>query len=304
MSESLEQVDYEMPKLGKVKWTVWTVALFLAAFVMYYPLASKVENQIRSSLVSMPGCPIAYNSMSFEFFLPKLVVTDLNLPASCFNQRGEGIALDKVFLHFRGLSFSPFGPHFKLETSVMGQPLEALISGGVGGLSLALENSVIDLVKISPLLPAGLKLGGKAKVNLLAKAGEDGLKELNLLLASKNFVLPPQSIQAFSLKRMDINNLLLKAKTSAPGPLKIEEFILGDAQAPVRAKFSGTVKLNQNMPAASRLNLKGEVAFSKDFLDDYAVVGMLMNQFDKKDDFYQIQIKGTLAQPVPSSPGK
>lgn len=304
MKDDLEQINYGMPKLGKAKWSLYVLGLFFASFVMYFPAVSVLEGKVKSALSSLPGCPIAYKSANFSFFLPKLKIEGLTLPSSCFGRRGQDLKLDQTKLHIRGLSFSPFGPHFKLETSLYGNPLAAYVSAGIGGFSLAMDDASVDLGKISPLLPGDVKLAGKADINLLAKATTEGLKEADLKLASKSFAFPAQTIQSFAFKRMDINNVLLKAQMEPGGLIKVRELIVGDANSPIRANFGGSVRLNRRTPVASRLDLKGEVAFSEQFLDDYAVIGMVMNQFDKKDDFYQIQLQGTLAAPSPSSPRK
>lgn len=302
--EAKEQIDYNLPDISKPKWWLYTIAVFFAAFAMYFPVASKMESNVRSALGSLPGCPIAYDSMSFDFFLPKLVVKNLNAPASCFDQAGPPLTVDEARLYVRGISFSPFGPNFRLETQLFGNPLEALISVGLGGASVNMKDASVELSKISPMLPAGLNLAGKANIDLLANVAQEGVKNLDLRLTSKNLVLPAQSIQAFAFSRMNLNNLLLKAEMGSDGKLNVEEFILGDDASPIRANFSGDITLVKQNPQLSRLNLAGEVSFSEDFLSQYSIVEMLMNQFDKKDGFYQVQLRGTIGNPAPSSPGK
>lgn len=304
MINTTEEVDYNLPSLSKSRWSFSLIILLVASFLMYFPVASKVESTVRGALSSIPGCPLSYESINFSFFLPKLVVKDLQAPASCFNQRGEPLTLKETNLYIRGLSFSPFGPHFKLATELFGAPFEAFITVGMDKIAINSQNSTIDLQKISTLLPAGFKLAGKAKLNLAATAGSIGVESLDVKLTSKDLTIPAQNVQAFAFSRMEVNNLLFKANMGIDGMVKVSDFILGDADSPVRAKFSGTVKLSKQAPELSRLDLRGEVAFSESFLDQYAIVGMLMNQFDKKDDFYQIQLQGTLSNPVPSSPRK
>lgn len=304
MSETADQVDYDLPKISKPKWMYYSLGLFLSAFILYFPLANKIESKLRQSLSSIPGCPINYGSLSFSFFLPKFVVNDLEVPQSCFDKRGAPFTFDNVNLYLRGMSFSPFGPHLKLATNVFGNPFEALISIGFGGAVLNLKDTTVDLAKISPLLPAGLKLDGKAKIDLLLKTGSLGVESLDFKLSSRDLALPSQNIQAFQFSRMNINNILLKAQMGIDGIVQLKEIILGDTESPIRANFKGSIKLSRKVPELSKLDLLGEVAFSEKFLEDYSIVGMLMNRFDKKDDFYQIQIQGPLNRPVPSSPRK
>ncbi|MEX0798700.1 MAG: hypothetical protein WEB87_04425 [Bacteriovoracaceae bacterium] len=305
MKDSAEEnIDYHLPNLSKPRWTLYIFGFFVLSFLMYFPIAAQIESTIKKSLTSIPGCSIGYKDLDFQWLMPKFVVKDLSVPASCFNQRGSPILFKETFLYIRGLSFIPFGPHFKLETTALNSPLKAYITAGFGSLAFNLKDSELDLKSLSPLLPGGVKLDGKANVDALIKTGSQGIEDFNLRIVSKDLSLPAQSVQAFAFSRMPINNLLLKAQMEDKNVLNVSEFILGDVESPVRANFSGKVELNQRVPAASRLDLVGEVAFSQSFLDQYSIIGMVMNQFDKKDDFYQIQLQGTLASPAPSSPRK
>lgn len=302
MKES-QAVDYSLPTFSKPKWALYTTGLFIAAFLMYFPIGEKTESMVRKTLASLPGCSITYDTMEFGWFLPKLVVKDLQMPSRCFGSRGAPLILEETFLYIRGISFSPLGPHFKLATTVMKTPIEAQITLGVtGALTAALHDNTIDLANLKPILPEGMLLAGNAKVNVMAEASPSGLNDLDLKIESKDFALPGQTIQAFRISRLPINNLLVKADLKPNGQLELQEAVIGDADSPIRANFKGDLKLNKAAPVMSPINLKGEIAFSQKFMEDYSIIGMFMNQFDKKDDFYQIQIKGNLARPQVSSP--
>lgn len=305
MNDISEEVDYNLPRLSKPKWIGYILGLFVAAFLMYFPISSVIENNVRKSLASIPGCSISYNSIGFEFFLPKLVVTDLELPSSCFGRAGAPMFLEQTYLYIRGMSFSPLGPAFKLKTEIYENPIEAHLSVGVtGSMKVSIDGDVFDLQKLSKLLPNNIKLDGKAKLNLLATAGSKGLEDLNVRIESTDFALPAQSIQAFALPRLSLNNLLLKATMPKPGKLSINEVILGDQDAPIRANFKGDISLNSTVPQLSKLNLKGEMAFSEKFLNQFSIINMFLGQFDKRDEFYQIQVQGTMGAPNFSSPKK
>lgn len=294
-----QEIDYSFPQLGKSRWILIGVSVFLLGLVLYFPFMFKVKSVVKTQLNKIPGCAVDYEDIQLEFLLPKIIVKDLVLPRSCFGKFGDPLRMDNVFLYFRGLSFSPFGPHFKLETNVNGLPISSYLTAGIGGIAVNVKENILDLKNLKPLIPE-LNLLGKVTIDALVKLKGQKLNDFKLNIRSKNFTLPGQNIKGFKLGTMRLNNLLLKADMDG-NKLKIENFILGDQDADIRANFKGDLKLNQKNMASSQMDLKGEVAFSNNFLEKYAIIKLVMNKFDKKDEFYQIKLTGPLTNPKPSS---
>ena len=299
-SEDLETIDYSFPRIGKSKWITITIAIFLLGLIIYFPFMFKVKSLVKTQLNKVPGCSIDYKDIKLEFFLPKVIVEDLIVPQSCYGKYGDPLRMDKVFLYFRGFSFSPFGPHFKIETNLNNIPFSSYLTTGIGGIAINIKENEIDLSKLKKLVPK-VNLAGKVKIDALVRLSGQKITDLKLNIRSKDFTLPAQNIQGFKLGTMRINNLLLKASMNGK-KLKMDDVILGDDDSPIRANFKGTVSLNQRNMASSQLDLNGEVAFSSSFLEKYAIIKLVMNKFDKKDEFYQIRLTGPLMRPKPSSP--
>lgn len=299
-SEDLETIDYSFPKLGKSKWITLTVGIFLLGIIIYFPFMFKVKSLVKTQMHKIPGCSVDYQDIKLEFFLPKVIVKNLVVPQSCFGKYGDPLKMSKVFLYFRGFSFSPFGPHFKIETQLNDIPLSSYLTTGFGTIALNIKENEIDLSKLRKLIPT-VNLSGKIKIDALVKLNGKDIDDLKLNIRSKDFTLPGQTIQGFKLATMRLNNLLLKANKKGK-KLILESFIIGDDDAPIRSNFKGNVTLNQRNLTASQLDLIGEVAFSSKFLESYAIIKLVMNKFDKKDEFYQIKLTGPLMRPKPSSP--
>lgn len=297
--EELEEIDYNLPRLGKSKWITSTLIVFILGFIAYFPFMYKVKSTVKKQLNGIPGCSVDYDDINLEFFLPKVIIKDLVVPQSCFGKFGDPLKMDALYFYFRGLSFSPFGPHFKIETNLQGLPIESYLTAGIGGIAINLRENVIEMKKLKKLLPA-LNLSGKVTIDALVKLSGQKLSDLKLNIRSKDFTLPGQDIKGFKLATMRLNNLLLKADLVGK-KLKVHDFILGDEEAAVRANFKGHINMNQRNFIASTLDLSGEVAFSNDFLEKYAIIKLVMNKFDKKDEFYQIKLSGPLSRPKPSS---
>jgi type II secretion system protein N len=295
----LEEIDYKLPILGRSKWIIGILAVLFISIFLYFPISYKVKSLIKSNISKIPGCPLQYNNITTELFFPKLVVEGLSIPMRCFNQNGQPIKLEKVFLFFRGFSFSPFGPHFKLETQLNKNPISAYITAGIGGIALNIRENTLELDKILKPFP-DVKFSGKVEVDALVRINSGELSDLKLNIRSKNFMLPAQSIKGFSLSNMNINDLLIQTQMTG-NKLNIKNIIMGDTDSPIRAKFNGDIKMHKKNIKMSTLNVKGEVAFSQTFLEKYMIIGMFMKKYDKKDEFYQLKIGGTIGRPNPTS---
>lgn len=306
MSDSQEvyetqQIDYTLPKMGRLRYIIFSVAIFLLGFSLYYPLMNTVNSKIRAQLNHIPGCAIDYNDTKIELFFPKFIISDIVLPKTCFGQHGTPIKISKLNLNFRGLSFSPFGPHFKVETTIFDTFLESYVTIGLNEIVLNQKESLINLQKLEPVIP-GLKFFGNLSLDAIVKIKGQQLNAFKLNIRSKDLTLPGQNIRGFKLQTINLNNLLLKVQlneSSKNKKIEIQDFILGDDEADIRANFKGHINLNQQRILSSSLDFPGEVAFSNDFLQKNAIVKLFMNQFNKRDQFYQIKITGTLARPIP-----
>lgn len=299
MSSELEKIDYSFPSIGKSKWVGLIFIIFFIGVFLYFPLTYKVKSILKENLSRIPGCPLSYREIGTEFFLPKLIISDLVIPMSCFNQYGQPITLKETKLNFRGISFSPFGPHFMLETTVLKNNISAYLTAGIGGFAINIRENKLDLKTL--LQPVKkIKLTGSVIVDALVKISSGEVSDLKINIISKDLGVPAQSIQGFKLYNLKLNNLLLKAKNTDK-KLIIEDFIIGDANSPIRSSFKGDMKMNMRNFLMSQVDIKGEAFFSKEFIDKYAFIKILMAKFNKKDDFYQVEIKGPLNAPTTST---
>lgn len=291
------QIDYSFPELSKFKIILIAFICFTLGFFIYFPVSEKINDGIKKALHSIPGCAISYKDLSFEFFLPKVLVKDARIPQSCLGQYGEPIALKHLQLNFQGPAFSPFGFKLRVDTEINKTPLQIhLVTGIFGGQVIRIDKNKIDLETLKIFLP-NINLKGSVTTDLYARISGKKFEELKLYLNSQDFVLPAQSISAFKLPTLPLNLFSLKAELKNATTLQVHDLFVGDTNAPIRAKFQGPISLNQNNLMMSGLNLTGEIAFSEDFLEKFAIIKMFMDKFTRKDQFYQLQITGALTSP-------
>lgn len=300
-SESNTNVDYNFPKLGKSKWIIAISFTFIFSVFIYFPISEKINNTVQGLLATNPQCAISYEDISFSFFLPKIIISNLNIPGRCMGSGKKDIFLKETFLNIRGLSFTPFGPHFLLETELYKNKIEAYFTIGMGSFALNLQEAKLNLKNLKELIPM-VKLEGDVTIDALVEFDTKSITDLKAHIYSKDLIIPAQKISAFSLSPLNIQNFLLKANKTGSNKIQIEELIVGNTNSPIRANFKGPIKLNQRNMSMSQLDLLGEVAFSKSFLEKYSVINLVMGKFTKKDEFYQIKLTGPLTRPNPTSP--
>ena len=298
--KSLDEINYS----SKIKWFLLFFAccfLFVMSFISFYPIGDKIKEQMKTHLANVPGCRPDFEQIRVEWFLPKIVISDVVVPAACINKVGEPLKFRHLTLNFNLISFAPFGPLFKLSTDFSGQPLEVYYAIGFGGQLIRMEGQRLHLGRLAPLISESFKVQGDILLDAKIIMDQSVLKDVKIYARSKNFVIPQQNIQGFSLNTLKVNDFSLKANQEAGTTrLMIEEVILGDANSPVRAKFQGPIQLNTTNTSASTVNIKGEVFFSEAFKLENPWIDLVVGQYSQKDGFYQIKLGGFLGQIQPT----
>lgn len=277
------------------------------------PSASKgsgLEGFLKAKLASNRACPIKFDKLSYKW--NGVILSNVKPSPTC--TKGIPLNLRTLTLSLSGFSFSPFGPAFNISTIFQGMPLEADVAVGLGGLALVIENQArgsgfeypekkINLNKLGGLVP--VKLSGDIYIsNLHIKSNLNftNLEIMSLNIVSKNILIPAQTMTLppmglpFTINEpLAINNFLLLGELSQGGnkpKFQLKQFTVGDDQSPLRSEFRGKIDINLLRPVYSGLNLVGELKLSDSFPQKELLHNLVLQKFDQKDGFYQIQIKG------------
>jgi hypothetical protein len=292
---SLEEINYK----SRIRPFFFGIILFFivtASFLSYYPFGQKIKEQVKKATAG--ACAFDYTDINFEFLLPKIVVNDVILPASCFGKQGPAIRLDYVNLGFRLISFSPFGIPFKLDTQYNHQPLELYYVLGFGGQTIRMIDQRLVLSRLEGLM-GNFKLGGSVVVDVLVQMDmAQKLKAIDIKAKSEDFKIPAQTLmQNFNLPNLSVRKFYLETSSENFPQLKVNSLVLGDPDSPVRMNLKGTINMRE--PAElSPLNLNGELAFSEQFKENFPVSFLVNDTYTVKDGFYQVTLGGTLGAPA------
>lgn len=298
--QSLDDIQYK----SKVKIYFFPIIisfLFMMAFMNFYPIGTELKGFIKKNLKGS-GCNPDWDDIRIEWLLPKLVISDLNLPASCLGKMGDPLKFSFVTVNFHLISFSPIGIPFKIDTEMNAQPLSLYFVQGFGQRMIRMKDQTINLSRLQPVM-GDFKIGGNVTVDLaVLMANNNTIKTLSLKAESKDFQIPSQNLQGFTTPNLKINTLAVEANSDAPPRVTVDKLFMGDTNSPMRAQFKGYFDLQNGAIAFSPLNLTGEVAFSEQFKQQLPLIDMMFQSFTQKDGFYQIRLGGTLGAPKPSAP--
>lgn len=292
----LDEVDYSFPKIGKAKLIPILLSVFFLAFVLNFPLFEIIDTKLKDTLARIPGCPLAVKDINFGVLLPRVELVNLNIPARCTG--GKEINLDKLSLYFRGPSFSPLGLSTKIETNFKNIPVEAYLALGLKTQAIKLDDFKLDLKELNSIAP-DVKIAGHVLVNALIEIQNNKLNKVNALVESKDFSLPTQNIQGFTVPPMNIKSFSLQLAQDSGKKMILKQLVLGDLDSPIRANFTGDIYPNSSNFLFSRIDLKGELALGDQLMQDFSIITSFLNAFSRKDKFYQMRLQGTIGQPIP-----
>ena len=292
--QSLNDIQYKSK--FKILFLILTVFfLFIFSFLSFYPIGDKIKSIIKTSLHGQ-GCNPDFDEMHLEWLLPKIVISDLSIPASCLEKTGEPIRFPRFSINYNIINFAPFGLPFRIDTTLGGQAISLYYVLGFNSQMIRLKDQTLDLAKLKPILGENVKLAGNVTMS------SNRISNLSLKAQTKNLQIPSQNIQGFTTPPIKLNEFYLEGSSEAHPRVQIDKLIMGDTDSPLRANFKGKIDLQEGNIAMSPLDLSGEIAFSEDFKNSLPLVSMLFQSFSQKDGFYQIRLGGTLGSPKPSAP--
>ena len=174
---------------------------------------------------------------------------------------------------------------------------------GFGERTIRIKDQPVVISRLQPVLGSSFKLSGNLTLDLIAKVTNAGfLKDLDFKMRSTDFQLPSQNIQGFNTPNVKLNEFYLEALAENSSTVKIDKFIVGDPDSPIRANLKGKIDLQQGNMAFSNIDLKGEISFTENFKQTVPLVDLFFQNFSQKDGFYQIRIGGNLGEPKLMTP--
>lgn len=300
LENSIEESDYTLPAFSKLKWILLLILVMISGFVFNFSFAKRIESLIKLNLTKNASCPINYKEAKFELFFPKIILKNIAIPGRCFSPNNQKpLELKQLNLNFIGPSFSPLGLNFSVKTNLDKSSISSKQTIGVTTQIINTLGTILDLGTLGPILGIGFKMQGNVETNALLQIESTKLSSAKFLLKSKNFFIPAQKLESFEIPNLNLKNFVMKGVYDRTGKLHIDDLVLGDKGAPIYANLKGDIFVNNLSFGDSRIDLKGEIIFSPEFLDSFGILKLFLAQFSQKDGYYQIKLGGTLKSPIP-----
>ncbi len=292
---SLDDIQYKS-KVRPIFWVMMTLILFTMAFLNTYPIGIIVKDQLKKNLAG--SCHPDFNDIHMEWFLPKIVISDLSIPANCLGKQGESIKLSMVKINYQLINFSPLGLPFRIDTEISGQPLSIYFVLGLGEQMIRIKDQNLVLSRLAPVLGDHFKMLGSVTTDLNLLMSNNVIKNLEFKTVSKNFSLPAQKVSGFGLPGLKLNEFYIEVSGAYP-KLSVDKMILGDSNSPLRANLKGKIDMQEAGLALSPIQLTGEIFLSQSLKESAGWLELLVQSFPQKDGFYQVKLGGTLSSPQP-----
>ena len=298
--QSLNDIQYKS-KIKVLLLILMVFFLFVISFLNFYPIGDKIKSVIKTSF-NGKGCNPDFDEIHMEWLLPKIVVTNLSIPANCLERAGEPLRFSHLTLNYNIINFMPFGLPFRIDTSFGGQAISLYYVLGFNSQMIRLKDQTLNLTKLQPLFGERFKIAGNVTTDLNVSMSKNIITHLDLKAQSKDLQIPPQNIEGFTTPSLKLNEFYLEAASDTHPRIKIEKLIMGDTDSPLRANFKGKIDLQEGNSSMSPLDLSGEIAFSENFRQALPLIDMMFQSFSQKDGFYQVRLGGTLGSPKPIAP--
>jgi type II secretion system protein N len=279
-------------------------AILILAFVFNFPVKPTITSLVKKGLSLNKNCSVVYDDFEITTFPPGLSFKNLALPGKCFNKRSGKLDFKTADFNISTPNFSDFGIKFfgNLTNGATNINMYPTIALG-NKLILKIDKSTIDLSQFSDLTNGITHATGNVTLQLLAKVDGQKLDSATISAKSKNLKIPSQVLgggaqgMSLAIPSIFLQNFDLKAKLIRGTDLDIVKLTLGNSEAPVFANFTGKITLNQKLPGKSKLDIKGELQFSEEFLKSFVILKLFLAKFESDNDTYKIKIKGTLDNP-------
>ena len=270
----------------------------LLAFLFNFPFSGGIKPLIAERINKNRACPITYQSLDIGYFLPKIILDHPTISGNCFKSPGKNISFDEAYFQITMPSFWPIGLKTKFHASSDDATLNIFPRIAFGGHAIQIEDTTIKGSFLNQFSPLPNLLKGDIKVQANLDIKREQIETGNIILKSKNLHIHTQNISGFNLPTIALRNLDV-AGTITKKKVHLKAIRLGDKDSPLQAEFKGSIVLSSQNISFSSLNLQGKFRIDDSILNTIGLLRIMLNGKKKKDNFYFLQLKGTLARPQP-----
>lgn len=296
----IQDKDYLFP-YKKIYVTLTIIFCFFIGLFLNFPLKKMTKNFIEGKIIATLPCPLSYEEMDIGFFLPKIVFKGLTVPGECLGSQ-QYLKFKEAMVIFRGFGLSPLGIKIRLEAMSNSSLFNVTVVQSWDKRLINIDQSRLSLRELSEIFNFP-KIFGDILIDSSAEIDkQNNLLNLQLQLSSNNLEIPVQRIMGFDIPSLPLQPLSLVAALKQKNEIQVTQVKVGSEKTPIRAQFKGSIHYTPPMPSRSELDLQGQVGFADAFLQQFPILPrIILKKFDNIDGNYQMKIRGTLSEPLPTA---
>ncbi|MFN8369733.1 MAG: hypothetical protein U0T83_03805 [Bacteriovoracaceae bacterium] len=194
-------------------------------------------------------------------------------------------------------SFTPVGLNLLLQTSLHRVPININYIMGFNEQIFKIDGLKIKSESVHRVLGEEYYKGDFELTSLINFTPPKTLL-MKSLIKSKNFELKSFNWKDIEVPAMNINNFVLKFELNEKNVVHLNDLILGDVGSPIALNLKGKIFLDTQSLLNTSLDLNGEFKLSDQFIKNFSILSLFLDQLEVKDGYYLANITGTLAAPV------
>lgn len=285
---------YTPEDLSKIKIIFLCFVLLLLGFLVNFNFPDRINAWLKPILANNQSCPIQYEKIEFELFMPKMIFKNPVIHGACFGQYYQKLPLKEINMAIHGPSFVPPGIKLKLSAKQGNTLINVIPSLSFGKKVIEIRDSKLDAKHMAVLFADGKSpFQGIISIDGVFHLEGSRLTEGKLDLNSRNLVMPEQNIKGFLAPTMNLKTLSLKARVSKDSNLDIREFKLGNG-TPMGLMLRGRIFLNQENFGSSQVTLDGTLQTTPYFLESFALLKLLLPPDPNPSGLFKMKLKGEL----------
>ena len=288
--------SYLLPKSLKKILPLGGFIFLILGFLGNFNFKDKILYLINNNLKIDRQCQLQVNDLSYEIFSLGLNLSQFNFTDKCPSEL-QLLGIKKIYLGFRGPSFSPFGIQTKLilESAVIPQ-LEMMVSLGLGKIKILFDEQVLDIKDFSNFLPIPINIFGKLNITGYVVSDFKKINQFKLSMAGQNLTLPSQELQSFIIPNIILKKSSIVTESESENEYKINNLVLGEPSDTIQILSEGKLKLNKNFKQ-SQISLRGKFKFNSEFKESLPILNLLLSGKNKTQGYYQFSLNGTPSNP-------
>lgn len=279
------------------KLIIGAILAFIVALSFNFPVRRNIKKLIVNQLRANRACPISYQSLDVELFLPKIIFDSPVIPGKCFKNPRTQVEFDSMIAKITMPSFWPLGIKSRIEAKSGESVFNIYPRLAIGGNAIQVEDTVISGEFISNLTQ-GININGSFNVQGHFELEGGKVDTGSLKIDSSNAALPSQTINNFTIPGLNIGKIEL-AGNMIKNTFHLKAFRIGREGSPIRGEFKGKIKFSQGNIALSTMDLQGKINFAEDFLNQIPFIRLLLNGKKQSQGFYYLNLSGTFSRPTP-----